>query len=201
MSVSTNFGGTHSGAFLGFRIPDSCHEAVKSALTDVRRRAGGGDLRVMAERTWACHVVDLMETDTPPIRTAIGELETWISERFAFELTVGDLVGEPSATMPRSVRMEFGGDGESLSALAGQAMAVCRPYLGTMGEQKFSAGFEVARLKALNDRSRTDLGRALKMAKNDNHPSFRVEGLEVLLPETDSSGPYLKVVKELRFRG
>lgn len=201
MAYSSNLGGAHSGAFLGFALPASLQGVVSAALTDVRRRAGGGDLRLMQPGTWACHLVDMHDTNTPPMRTALMDFGRVSPQLRPFSLTLAGLVGEPNALQPRVVQMGFGGDVAELAHCQFRVMEVFHEFLGTLGEQKFFAGFEVARLKTFNDRSRTDLGRALKMTSFEESASFVVDRVCVLLPEAGPNGPTLKVAQEFLLGG
>ncbi len=189
MSYSANLGGANSGAFLGFRIPESHQELVVAMLKDLRRRSGGDGIRLLDQRTWACHLVDLGDLDTVPIKLALAEFLKAARDLKVMNLSVTGLSGQPSALQPRSVHARLGADIEYLEFLQERVMGIFRPFLGHLGNQQFHGDFEVGRLKALTESGRTDLGRALKMVKVDESDLFTVDSLEILLPEADSMGP------------
>ena len=197
--MEPNLGSVGTGAFLGFAVPPS-HVAIGDmVLKDIRRRAGASDLRPMNPRTWACEMVSLPDIGYPPTRTFLMEIGKVIPQKFGFGLNIEQVVGEPNATQPRSVHLGFGGGVNLLMALAEQMNEIAGPILRSDTHKAFLPGFEVARLKALNDRSRTELGRALRAVKVPPNEPFILGGLQVLVPAADANGPYLQVVQEYGF--
>lgn len=195
MTYTANMGGAHSGAFLGYRIPESHHEFVQSALKDLRRRSGGDGVRLTDSKTWAIHFVDLSDINTVPMKMAMAEFKKILPTLTSTRMRLASIDGIPNGLQPRTVAISLEDDDEMVQAIQGTMMDLFRPFLAQLGTQKFLNGFEVARLKDFSDRARNDLGRALKQVKLGESAPLELDKIELLLPDSNADGPTLRLVE------
>ncbi len=183
----------------GAILPHDLHEVFKTAQTEIRRK-GGDETRGIPPGELALVLVPLGELRVQQVVLA-SELLDQTSVVPAFSLTLASLAGRPNATMPKSVVVELGGDRDRLIQFAQVLRTQAANLFPLPDSPAFDAGLEIARLRSLNDKGRSDLGRALRVAKFEHEGTLKVDELSLLVMTAGAFGPEWQVHRSARLAG
>lgn len=183
----------------GAILPHDLHEVFKVAQTEIRRK-GGDETRGIPAGELALVLVPLGELRVQQVVVA-GELLDQTSVIPSFSMTLQGLSGRPNATMPKSAVVELGGERDRLIQLAQVLRTEAGKLFPVPDSPPFDAGLEIARLRSLNDKGRSDLGRALRVAKFEHEGTLRIDELSLLVMSAGALGPEWKVHRSVRLAG
>jgi len=182
---------------VGIRPPLAWHEGMAAAQKEFRRRAGD-DVRPIPPSEWLLVVVTLGELRLDQIAYA-QRVMTDIAAQApgALSLSSEGVIGLPNPTMPKSVALAVGGDIGVLRILHDAAKAP----LGLPPHAEFEPAIEFARSRTGNDRTRADMGRAIKMVPAPALPPWSVTQLEFLRATVGPTGPTFECLAQVPLSG
>ena len=109
--------------------------------------------------------------------------------------------GSPNLTMPKQAWIGVTGETDRLRALR-QDLAVCvQQFVTATDEKEFEPAVEIGMLRKFDDRARTEMGRAIRVAGVANLGRFTLESIHILASRASSAGPALYSVAELPLSG
>ncbi|MBX3096951.1 MAG: hypothetical protein KF812_08820 [Fimbriimonadaceae bacterium] len=180
---------------IGVRPPASWIEGMTQLQREFRRRAGD-DVRPIPESEWLLVVVALGELRVDQMaryQQVVAEIAAQAPP--SLSLRSGGPIGLPNATMPKSVALRIDGDTQVLQII--HTAASQQLSLPPAGE--FSASIEIAKSRTGNDRTRADMGRAIRSIPPTDFPAWTVSGLEFLRASAGPTGPEYQLINSLPF--
>lgn len=178
---------------VGIRPPLAWQEGIAAAQREFRRRAGD-DVRAIPASEWLLAVVTLGELRLDQMAQAQRVITDLAAQApNPLSLTSEGTRGLPNATMPKSVALAIGGDVGVLRILHDAA----KVPLGLPSHAEFEPAIEFARSRTGNDRTRADLGRAIKMVPAPALPPWPVSHLEFLRATAGPTGPAYECLAQI----
>ena len=160
----------------------------------IRRRAGSDVIRWVPPGEIALLLATVGEV-SPATMARIEPILAGVASRHApMVLTVSGAGGSPNATMPKSAWLGLAGDVQRMTALRQDVVQCIGNVQTAMDEKPFEPVVEIGALRRFDDRARTEMGRALKMATVGEIGSLRVDAIHLLASRSSTSGPTLHSV-------
>lgn len=183
-------------AYVAIRLPAQFQEAVNKVMMDVRSRAGSERLRWTPFQELHYAVAALGEVSNHRL-LEIGEKISPIFKNYVpMRLCVEGLGGSPTVLQPRYIFLNLTGDDLGmLKQLHEEVERAVKPLCPDHETRPFEPIVPLARLKMQEERDRTALGRAVKMAAVGTLGEFVADRVEFLRNSITSSGPVLMTEK------
>lgn len=183
-------------AYVAIRLPASFQEAYQMVQFDVRRRAGSEMLRWTPFAELHYSVAALGEVSAHRLSEMADRIAPVFKTFQPFNLCVEGLGGSPTVLQPRYIFLNITGDDVvRLRQLHEEVERVVKPLCPDHEVRPFEPIIPLARLKKQEERDRTSLGRAVKMAAVGTLGEWHVDRVEFLRNSITSMGPVLTVEK------
>lgn len=181
--------------FLAIAVHPSLIEVILGIQADIKRRAGGGDVRWVGPDQLHVTLCFLGELSVAQLVALQEPVVRVCSVAQAMVLSLDKLSGFPNPIQPRIVTLEIGGAVSALKTLQSSLAAAVSPFAPAMDDKPFAPHLTLGRLKTESEMARTGIGRALRMVSLPSCPSFEVARVELIRSDLSATGPTYALVR------
>ena len=176
--------------YLGFLLPQPAMDAIKNVQFDIKRRAGSSMIKWTPPGEIAISLVALGEINASTAARVQGLVTPIASRTQPMSISIEGIGASPNVTMPKTAWVGLGGEIEALDSLRQALQRETTPFRsGPAPEQELN--IEIGRLRTFDERARTEMGRAVKMARVGHIASVDLKELHVLSSRAGDHGPRL----------
>lgn len=180
---------TLSRCFLSIELPQGVKEHIARSQQELRRRGAPNGFKVTPAGELAIHLVHLGELR--PMQIEQVKMETQDAARsFApFLLRLQGVAAHPNAIQPRDLFAAMTEGKSDVDRIASTLSLKAPPQPANSLN-----GVEIGRLRTPDEKSRTDLGRALRVVKDAEFGDWTVDRIFLMRSVADSQGPHLEAL-------
>ncbi|MEZ5162412.1 MAG: 2'-5' RNA ligase family protein [Fimbriimonadaceae bacterium] len=187
--------------YVGLKLPDNLLPNIQNIQMDVRRRGGSDGLRWTSDSELFISLLPLGELRSDILVRVIGQLERIATQFPPFPVMIGGIDGQPSLHSPKTVVVHIRDASGNMAKIAERLRADLGQFLNLPNLQAFNPTIEIGRMKSLDDRSRSNAGRAIKMSQVSEVGAMRFDRLQLLVAAADANGPRLDALENYRLTG
>ncbi len=185
-----------SRCFLSIELPQGVKENIARTQQEMRRRGAPNGFKVTPPGELAIHLVHLGELR--PMQIEQVKLETQeTSGAFApFLLRLQGVAAHPNAIQPRDLFAAITDGRVNAEQIANTFSLKAPPQPANAMN-----GVELGRLRTPDEKSRTGLGRALRVVKDAEFGDWTVDRIFLMRSVADSQGPHLEALAAFNLGG
>jgi len=187
-------------AYIGVRLSPSLQQQLVQVQTSLRHRAGSDAVRWIPPAEMLLTIMTLGELSVASLQNIARQLPPILANYATMELCVEGLVGQPNNLQPRFVSCGLTGDVEQLTRMHNELEMRLKPFLQSYESKPFQPLISLGRIKMESEQSRTDLGRAIKMAHLGQVAPLSVSTVELLRIASTGAGPTFMPIESYQLR-
>lgn len=162
----------------------------------IKNKVGSSAIRWLPASEIALTLVSVGEVSPSTMTKLQVVVQQVVTRHKPMQLQVVGAGGSPNMIMPKSAWVGIEGDKQALVNLQ-KDLAICsRSLITAIDDKPYEPVIEIGMLKKLEEKARTEMGRAIKMAGVGSLGEFNMASIHLLISKTTAIGQSLASVFE-----